>query len=118
PRAASAAAGGSHGHRVDQLAEAMHDEGDLRPVPVQAPRPGDGEGELRVLLLRPGPADGRDGLGEPPHAPARELSAREADGAGAGVLAGAGGTAEGLGFTRARPAGPAAWPSRPRRARR
>ena len=44
-------------HRVDQLADAMHDEGDLRAVPATASRPGDRRGELRLLVLQPGPAD-------------------------------------------------------------
>src|SRR6267142_493996 len=95
-RAEAAVARGSRRHRVDQLADAVHDEGDLRAVPVQAPRPADGQGELRVLLLRSGPADGRDGLGEPAHAAARELAAREAVGAVAGVLDGADGATAGV----------------------
>ena len=43
-------------HRLDQLADAMHDEGDLRAVPAAARRSGDGEDELRLLVLQPGPA--------------------------------------------------------------
>ena len=42
--------------RLDQLADAVHDEGDLRAVPAAAPRSGDRQGQLRVLLLQPGPA--------------------------------------------------------------
>ncbi len=48
---------GHRAHRVDQFADAMHDEGDLRAVPAAAPRPGDRQGDLRVLVLQPGPAD-------------------------------------------------------------
>ena len=40
---------------VDQLAHAMHDEGDLRPVPAAPQGSGDGQGVGRVLLLQPGP---------------------------------------------------------------
>src|SRR5260370_11469696 len=40
---------------VDQLADAMHDEGDLRPVPAAPQGSGDGQGVGRVLLLQPGP---------------------------------------------------------------
>ena len=45
-------------HRLDQLADAMHDEGDLRPVPAGAEGPGDRRGDGGVLLLQPGPAAG------------------------------------------------------------
>src|SRR5204862_2251235 len=41
--------------RVDQLADAMHDEGDLRPVPAAPLRPGDRHRDGGVLLLQPGP---------------------------------------------------------------
>ena len=43
--------------RIDQFADAMHDEGNLRAMPAAAPRSGDRQGQLRVLLLQPGPAD-------------------------------------------------------------
>src|SRR6185369_96015 len=95
-RAARAVACRPRGHRVDQLADAVHDEGDLRAVPVQAPGPADGQGELRVLLLRSGPADGSDGLGKSEDAPARELAAGKAVGAVAGVLPGEDRAAESL----------------------
>ena len=42
--------------RLDQLADAMHDEGDLRAVPAAARDPVTGQDELRVLVLQPGPA--------------------------------------------------------------
>ena len=45
---------GTCGGRVDQQPDAMHDEGNLRPVPPDAPRSGDGGGVGRVLLLQPG----------------------------------------------------------------
>src|SRR5206468_518955 len=41
--------------RVDQLADAMHAQGDLRAVPAAAPRPAHRKENLRVLLLQPGP---------------------------------------------------------------
>ena len=69
------------GHRLDQLADAVHDERGLRPVPPEARRPGDrrAEGD-RLLLLQPGPELRRDGLGQPRRAPAAEHGVREADG--------------------------------------
>ena len=42
--------------RLHQLADAMHDEGDLRAVPAAACRSGDGRAHVRVHLLQPGPA--------------------------------------------------------------
>ncbi len=45
----------AHRARLHQFTDAMHDEGDLRAVPAAARRSGDGEGELRVLVLQPGP---------------------------------------------------------------
>jgi hypothetical protein len=42
--------------RLDQLADAVHDEGDLRPVPAAAPGSGDRQGDGGVFLLQPGPA--------------------------------------------------------------
>ena len=41
--------------RADQLADAMHDEGDLRAVPAAPQRPGDRQRDGRLLLLQPGP---------------------------------------------------------------
>ena len=40
---------------VDQLADAVHDEGDLRAVPAAPRRSGDRQGDGRLLLLQPGP---------------------------------------------------------------
>ena len=45
---------GTCGGRVDQQPDAMHDEGNLRAVPSDAPRSGDGEKVGGVLLLQPG----------------------------------------------------------------
>ncbi len=44
--------------RVDQLADAVHDEGDLRPVPAAPPRPGHRHRDGGLLLLQPRPGDG------------------------------------------------------------
>ena len=55
-RAQAVSQGRALRHRLDQLADAVHDEGDLRAVPAAAARPGDGQGHLRLLLLQPGPA--------------------------------------------------------------
>src|SRR6202040_3595763 len=44
--------------RLDQLADAVHDEGDLRAVPAAPPRPGDRHRDRRLLLLQPGPGNG------------------------------------------------------------
>ncbi len=41
--------------RLDQLADAMHDEGDLRAVPATPLRPGERHRDGRLLLLQPGP---------------------------------------------------------------
>ena len=49
---------GSPRDRVDQLADAVHDEGDLRAVPAAPLRPGDRHRNRRVLLLQPGPGHG------------------------------------------------------------
>ncbi len=68
-------------HRVDQLADAVHDEGDLRAMPAAASRSGDGRGQLRVLLLQPGPADRPRRLRRARGAAHAELGAGEADGA-------------------------------------
>jgi hypothetical protein len=47
---------GPPGDRQHQLADAVHDEGDLRPVPAGAPRPAHRQGGRGLLLLEPGPA--------------------------------------------------------------
>ena len=46
------------GDRVDQLADAVHDEGDLRAVPAAPPRSRDRHRDGRVFLLQPGPGNG------------------------------------------------------------
>ena len=51
--------------RVDQLADAVHDEGDLRAVPAAPPRPGHRHRDRRLLLLQPGPGDGPRRLPHP-----------------------------------------------------
>ena len=48
--------------RLDQLADAVHDEGNLRAVPAAAARSADRQDALRVLLLQPGPAARLRGL--------------------------------------------------------
>ncbi len=53
---AAAGQAGALRDRIDQLPDAVHDEGDLRPVPAAAARPGDRPDALRLLLLQPGPA--------------------------------------------------------------
>ena len=47
---------GHRAHRLDQLADAMHDEGSLRPVPAASCRSGHRQAQLRLQLLQPGPA--------------------------------------------------------------
>ncbi len=42
-------------HRLDQFADAVHDERDLRAMPAAAARPGDGRDPVRVFVLQPGP---------------------------------------------------------------
>ncbi len=78
----------SRRHRVHQLADAMHDEGDLRAVPAEAPRPADRQGIDRLHLLRSGPADGPHRLGQPARAPAQQFTTRKALGAVAGPATG------------------------------
>ncbi len=67
--------------RLDQLADAVHDEGDLRAVPAAAARSADRRGDVRVLLLQPGPAARLRRLPRAVRPPAPELAAGEADGA-------------------------------------
>ena len=62
--------------RLDQLADAMHDEGDLRAMSPGAEGPGDRRGDGRVLLLQPGPALG------PSRFPRAARAARPERGAG------------------------------------
>ncbi|MCK7496431.1 MAG: hypothetical protein MZW92_40125 [Comamonadaceae bacterium] len=47
-RARAVPEAGPRGDRLDQLADAVHDEGDLRAVPAAARRPGDRQAQLRV----------------------------------------------------------------------
>ena len=54
-RAEAVSEAGSSRAGLDQLAHAMHDEGDLRPVPAAPQRSGDRQGIGGVLLLQPGP---------------------------------------------------------------
>src|SRR5205814_5041497 len=58
---------------IDQLADAMHDERDLRPVPAAPQGSADRQGIGGVLLLQPGPGTrpGRFHLPEPAPAPER-----------------------------------------------
>ena len=63
--------------RLDQLAHAMHDEGDLRPVPAAPQGPGDRQGDGGVLLLQPGPGARPRRLRLPAPAPAPERRAGE-----------------------------------------
>ena len=69
----------SPGHRLDQLADAVHDEGDLRAVPAAPQGPGDRGGDRCLLLLQPGsgPRPGR--FRQSPRAALPERRAGEAD---------------------------------------
>ncbi len=62
---------------IDQLPHAMHDEGDLRPVPATPQGPGDRQGDGGVLLLQPGPGARPGRLRLPAPAPAPERRAGE-----------------------------------------
>ena len=62
---------------VDQLPHAMHDEGDLRPVPAAPQGSGDRQGVGGVLLLQPGPGARPRRLRLPAPAPAPERRAGE-----------------------------------------
>ncbi len=66
------------GHRLHQLAHAVHDERGLRPVPAAASRPDERQGGVRLLLLQPGPAPGHRRLGPPGRAPGPEHGPGEA----------------------------------------
>ena len=96
-------AAGAPGDRLDQLADAMHDEGDLRAMPAAPPGSGDRHRDRGVFLLQPGSGDGPGrfrGAAPPPFAERRPgkidqavdrpLSAapRPPPGAGGGVEAG------------------------------
>ncbi len=64
----------SPGDRVDQLADAVHDEGNLRAMPADASRSGDRHRDRGLFLLQPGPGDGPGrfrGIAPPPVAKRR-----------------------------------------------
>ncbi len=65
-------------HRLDQLADAMHDETGLRAMPPAPRRPHDRQGVVRLLLLQPGPAPRRRRLHQPPRAASAKHGSREA----------------------------------------
>ena len=70
---------GSSRDRVDQLADAMHDEGDLRAVPAAPLRQGERHRNRRVLLLQPGPGHGPRRFPGIAPAPVAERRAGKAD---------------------------------------
>ena len=70
---------GSHRDRVDQLADAVHDEGGLRAVPAAADRSGQRRAQCGVLLLQPGPGAGPGGFSGAARAAGAERRAGEAD---------------------------------------
>ena len=63
----------------DQLADAMHDEGDLRAVSAASPRPHQRQDQLRLFLLQPGSAARPGGFWRTRRAAATEFGAGEAD---------------------------------------
>src|SRR6185312_4043780 len=65
--------------RLDQFADAVHDEGNLCAMPAGAPRPGDRADALRVLVLQPGPAARRRRFRSARCAAAPERRTGEAD---------------------------------------
>ena len=65
-----------HGDRLDQLADAVHDEGNLRAVPAGASRSGDRRGERGVLLLQPGSGPRPRRLRQPARAARRRTACR------------------------------------------
>ena len=65
--------------RVDQFADAVHDEGDLRAMPAAAPRSRDGQAFVCLLVFQPGPADRPRRFPGPRRAPRAECRAGEAD---------------------------------------
>ncbi len=56
-RAGALSQAGTSRNRVDQLADAVHDEGDLRAVPAAAQGPRHGQSQLRLLVFQSGSAD-------------------------------------------------------------
>ncbi len=77
PRAISK--GEASGHRQHQLADAVHDEGDLRAMPAAASRSGDGRGDGGVLLLQSGSIARSCGFHQPAYAPVAKWRAGEVD---------------------------------------
>ena len=75
-RAGALPEAGPHRDRLDQLADAMHDEGSLRPVPAAADRSGDRRAHGGVLLLQPGPGAGPRGFPGAERAAAAEQRCR------------------------------------------
>ncbi len=65
--------------RLDQLADAMHDEGDLRPVPAAPLRPGERHRDRGVLLLQPGPGSRQGRFSDVAPPPVAKRRAGEAD---------------------------------------
>jgi hypothetical protein len=70
---------GPPGDRLDQLADAVHDEGDLRAVPAAAPRSRHRHRNGRLLLLQPGPGNGPRRFPGPASAPHPERRPGKAD---------------------------------------
>src|SRR5207249_12186122 len=61
--------------RLDQLADAVHAQGDLCPVPAAAPRSAYRQEKLRIFLLQSGPGTRQRGLRRALGAPQAELAA-------------------------------------------
>src|SRR5207249_1294106 len=78
-RARAVPHGGARRHRLDQLPDAVHDEAGLRAVPPAPRRSEDAEGDVRLLLLQPGPAPRPRRLRQSPRETAPEHGAGEAD---------------------------------------
>ena len=66
---------------VDQLADAVHDEGDLRAMPATAPRPGVRQAVVCIFLLQSGPAHRPRRLSRTVRAARAEFGAGKVDGA-------------------------------------
>ena len=103
----------SYRHRLHQLADAVHDEGRLRPVSLQAHRPRDRRGVLRLLLLQPGPGARPRRFPQPRRPPQTELRAGKALGDLAGLSFREGGAEAGVGVRQ--PPVSEQWPAHPRR---
>ncbi len=76
---AAVAEAGTSRAGVDQLADAVHDEGDLRAMPAAASRPRDRQAFVRVLLFQPGPADRPCRFSRPVRAARAKFRAGETD---------------------------------------